>query len=132
MQYVFTKILNTLNLKELRNYKRKLYFYPSQKQMKTQAKFQTAVFYNKFTLYHIKPNIYIQKSKFASHKQYLFSLLTTRNAKKTQTDQSIPHVWLLCLKKTTHIPLKVAAAKTLSSSVFVISKLASRNVSYSI
>ena len=28
----------------------------------------TAVFHNKFTLCHIKPNIYIKKTKFASHK----------------------------------------------------------------
>ena len=32
-----------------------------------------------------KPNL--------SHKQYLFSLPTSRNAKKTQTDQSISHVF---------------------------------------
>ena len=35
----------------------------------------------------------ISITKFTSHKQYLFSLLTSRNEKReTQTDQSIPHV----------------------------------------
>ena len=54
---------------------------------------------NTTTICHIKPNIYTQKTKFASHKQYLFRLFTSRNAKKTQTDQSMPHVFLLCRKK---------------------------------
>ena len=40
-----------------------------------------------------------EKTKFASHKQYIFSLLTSRNARKTQTDQSITDVSLLCLKR---------------------------------
>ena len=58
--------------------------------------FITAVF---TTLCHIKPNIYIQKTKFVSHKQYLFHFLTSRNAKKTLTDESIPRVFLFCLKR---------------------------------
>ena len=40
-------------------------------------------FQNKFALCHIKPNIYKSKTKFASHKQYLLSLLHSRNSKKT-------------------------------------------------
>ena len=32
-------------------------------------------------------NIYISKTELVSHKQYLFSLLTLRNVKKTLTDQ---------------------------------------------
>ena len=49
---------------------------------------------------HIKPNIYIWKTEFVSHKQYLSRLLTSRNAKKkTRTDQSIPRVFLPCLKR---------------------------------
>ena len=42
-------------------------------------------FLNKFTLCRIKRNIYLQK--------------TSRNAKKTQTDQGIPRALLLCLKR---------------------------------
>ena len=37
----------------------KLFLCPPQKSAKTQPTFQTAVFYDKFALYHIKPNIYI-------------------------------------------------------------------------
>ena len=48
------------SLKELRNSKR------TQKQTKTQTTFQTAVFHNKVTLCHIKPNIYTKKTEFAS------------------------------------------------------------------
>ena len=73
--------------------------------------FRTAVFHKKFTLCQIKPNIYIQKTKFASHKEYLFCVLTCRNAKKTQTDQSIPLVFLFVWKQTTDKPLKVTAVK---------------------
>ena len=62
----------------------------------------------------------ISITKFTSHKQYLFSLLTSRNEKReTQTDQSIPHVVLLW-KETTYKLIKVAVAKTLFSSVYVI------------
>ena len=83
--------------------------------------FKTAVFHNKFTLCQIKPNISILKTKFTSLKQYLFRLLTSRNAKETQTDQSMPRIFLLCLKRNDpHKPLKVAAANILFSSVYVI------------
>ena len=40
------------------------------KQTKRQPKFSTAIFQNKFTLWHIKISIYIQKTKFTSRKQY--------------------------------------------------------------
>ena len=40
-----------------------------------------------------------RETKFASHTQYLLRLLTSRNAKKTRTHQSIPRVFLLCLKR---------------------------------
>ena len=47
----------------------------------------------------------------------IFCLLTSRNAKKTQTDQSMPCVFL---QETTHKSLKVVSAKSLFSSVYVI------------
>ena len=79
---------------------------------------KTDVFLNKFTLFQIKPNIYIWKTKFDFHKQYLFCLLTSRNAKKSPTDQSTfsYFVW----KETIYKLLKVAAAKSLFSIVYVI------------
>ena len=45
-------------------------------------------------------NIYIWKSKFTSHKQYLFGLVFSGNAKKTHTEQSILQFSLLCLKRS--------------------------------
>ena len=58
------KLLQLLGkLKELQNYNRKQFLCPPQKQVKTQ---QTC---------HIKPSIYIQKTKFASLKQDSSSLL---------------------------------------------------------
>ena len=50
-----------------------------------------------------------------------FVFLSLEMQKKTWTGQSIPRVFLFCLKKkTTHKPLKVVAAKTLFSSAYVI------------
>ena len=62
-------------------------------------------FHNKFTLCHIKPNSYIWRTNFASHKQYLFGLLTVKNAKNTPTDQSIPHVLFILSEKKQHTNL---------------------------
>ena len=47
------------------------------------------------------PLLYMWKTKFASHKQHLFSLLTSRNGKKLK-------------------PLKVAEPKVIFFSVYVI------------
>ena len=41
-----------------------------------------AAFQNEFTLCDIKPNFYRKKNKFASHEQYLLSLLSSKNAKR--------------------------------------------------
>ena len=60
----------------------------------------------------------MKKNKFACHKQYLLSRFTSNNAKKIPTDQIYDTTF--CLKKTTHKPLKVAAAKNLFSSGYVI------------
>ena len=65
----------------------------------------------KITLWHIRLNINIWKTKFSSHKQYLFDLLLPRTAKKTHTDQSIYKLSCTVWKKKSHKPLKVAAAK---------------------
>ena len=45
---------------------------------------QIAIFRNKFNLRHIKLNVYIWKTHFTFYKQYLFGLLFSTNAKKTQ------------------------------------------------
>ena len=101
-------------LKALRNYKQKLFLCPT---------FQN----NRrcFTLCYIKPNIYIQKTKFVSHKQYLFCVLTCRNEKKKKkkeekTDQSIPCVFLFCLKRNHSQNFKSGSCKILFTSVYVV------------
>ena len=84
--------------------------------------FWTTIFQNRFTLWHIRLNIYIWKTKFSSHKQYLFDLLLSRNVNKTHTDQSnqsdklFYSVW----NETSRKPLKLAAAKSSFPSVFAI------------
>ena len=40
------------------------------------------------------------KTKFASHKQYPFGIISSRNVKKTHTDQIMIQVFSLCLKRT--------------------------------
>ena len=45
------------HLKELPNYKRKLFLSPPKNRRKYSQHFKTAVFHNKFTVCHIKPNI---------------------------------------------------------------------------
>ena len=54
------------------------------------------------------------KNKFASHRQYLFSLLTSRNTRKTQTNQSILQFFYSLLKETIHKTSKITAAKMFS------------------
>ena len=114
-----------LSLKEMQNYKRKLFLCPPHQHLKT------AVCHNKFSLHHLKPNIYIKKTNFGSHKQYLFRLFTSRNAKKTQKDQRMPCIFLLCMKKTTHKSLKVAAAKSPVCMCMLLVQLASTIVFHS-
>ena len=65
----------------------------------------------KVTLYHIRLNICIQKTKFSSHNQYLFGLLFSRNAKKTCTDQSILWTLLLGLKRNASQTFKSKSCK---------------------
>ena len=61
------------------------------------------------------------ENKFTSHKQHLFCLLFSENPKKTHTDQSIPQVLLLCLKRNDSETLKsTATVKNLFSNVYVI------------
>ena len=104
--------------KSYKYYKRKLFLCLPQKQRKHNQHSKTAIFfYNKCTVCQIKPNIYKQKTKFTSCKQYLFPFLTSRYAKKTRADQTIP---LVFSKEMARKPLKVAAAKTLFFSVYII------------
>ena len=69
-------------------------------------------FQNKFTLWHIRLNIYIWKTKFTSNKQYFFGLLFSRNAKKTDADQSINNkLSLFSLKRSVSQTFKSSSCK---------------------
>ena len=70
-----------------------------------------------YTLSHQTKNLYIKKNKLVSHKQYLFSLLSSRNGKKIHTKQSILQASFFFNKETTHKLLKLAAAKKKFSTV---------------
>ena len=60
-------------------------------------------------------NIYIWKTKLSSHKQYPFGLHSSRNAKKTRTDQSILKTLLLCLKLNVSQTFKSSSCKKVFS-----------------
>ena len=119
-------------LKELRKYKRKLFCVRYKNRRKRSQHYKLLFFHNKFTLCDIEPNIYVQKTKFFSQKQYLFTLLTSRNKRKTQADQSIPHAFLLYLKRNDPQTFKSGSSKKPFSPVFMLLiQFASINVFYS-
>ena len=82
-----------------------------------------------YTLSHQTKNLYIKKNKLVSHKQYLFSLLSSRNGKKIHTKQSILQASFFFNEETTHKLLKLAAAKKFFLQ-FPLVQFASMNVIY--
>ena len=68
-------------------------------------------FQNEFTLWHIRLNIYKWKTKFTPYKQYFLGLLFSRNAKKTDTDQSELQAFLFCLKRNVSQIFKSSSCK---------------------
>ena len=59
----------------------------------------------------------MKKTNFTSHKQQLFGLLFSRNAKEIHTDQSILQYFYSLRKERTHKLSKETAAKSVFSSV---------------
>ena len=51
------------------------------------------------------------KTKFSSHKQYLFGLPFSINAKKFHADQSTRQMFLLCLKRKVSQTFKISSCK---------------------
>ena len=51
------------------------------------------------------------KTKFSSHKQYLFGLLFSRNVKKAHIDQNTLQTFLLCLKRNVSQTFKSSSCK---------------------
>ena len=93
---------------------------------------QTAIFQNKFTLWYIGLNIFIRKTKFSSHKQYLFGPLFSINTKKNHADQSIVQTLLLCLRRNISQTYKSSSCKkSLSQVCILLIQLALMNVFYS-
>ena len=66
---------------------------------------------------YIRLNIYIWKTKFSFHKQYLFGLLFSINAKKTHTGQSIIQTFLLPLRRNVSQTYKSSSWKKSLSQV---------------
>ena len=96
---------------------------------KHNLQFKTAIFQNKFTLWHIRLSIYIWKTKFTSYKQNFFGLLFWRNAKKTDTDHSILQPFYSVSKEVSHKPLKVQQLqKSISQVCLSLIQLTSMNV----
>ena len=88
------------------------------------------MFFETFGVSHQTKYIHIE-TKFASHKHHLFSLLTSRNVRKTQADQSIPHIFYFARKETTHKPSKWQQQKHFSPVCMLLVQFASMNVFYS-
>ena len=106
------------SLKELRNYNWKLFLRLPQKEAENTTNILKHCFFErKYNMLHQPKYLNIETYVFRNSVYLVF--LPLENAKKTQTDQSMLRVSLLCLKKTTHKPIKVAAAKNLFSSRYV-------------
>ena len=94
----FEEINGNKYLKELRNYKRKFFCVRHKNRQKCNQHFKLLF----FTI-----NLQVITSKQMStyrilnlpQKQYLLSLLTSRNVKKTQTEQSVPHIFFILSEK---------------------------------
>ena len=94
--------------------------------------FRTTVFHNKFTLCHIKPNIYIYRNlNLPLTSSIYFVFLPLELQKKTRTDQSIPHVFLLCLKRNNPQAFESGSCKNSFLVYMLLLQLASMNVFYS-
>ena len=107
-------------VKKLRNY----YFCVRHKNRRKHNEHLKLLFFNeKFTLWYIRTNIYIGKTKFTSHWVYLFDLFFSRKAKKTHTDQSILQAFLVCLKRNVSQTFKCWSSKKKSfPRVYIIDK----------
>ena len=88
--------------------------------MERQPTFETTIFQNKITLWHIRLSMFIWKIKFTSYKQYFFGLLFSTNAKKTNADEILYKLFYFASKEASRKPLKVEAAKNFIPSVLLI------------
>ena len=70
-------------------------------------------------LFGIRLSIYIWKTKFSSHKHYLFGLLFSRNAKKTMQTK-VYYQLFYCLKRNISQTLKSSSCKKSFPSVYIM------------
>ena len=83
--------------------------------------FKTADFHNKFTLLHIKSNIFIWKTKFASLSSSIYFIFLPLEMQIRLEQTKICHAFSYFVwKEMNNKPLKVSAAKSRFSSVYVI------------
>ena len=92
------QICISVPLKELRKYKIKIFLCPTQKicehshHLYILSQLTFIHFVIKYTFCLIKPTMWIQKNKFVSNEQYLFSRLFSRVAKNSKTVETVPKV----------------------------------------
>ena len=82
--------------------------------------FKTAVFYIKFTLRHVKPNIYWKKLNLLLTSSIYVSFFPLEMQKWFEHTKIYHTFSYFVWKETTHKALQVSAAKTLFSSVYVV------------
>ena len=89
-------LIRNISLKELQTYNH----YKNSWKHNQHAK----LLFFKIKLHFGRLNIYIWKTKFSSHKQYLFDLLCFRNAHKNHTDQKMLKLFYsVCKKRLTSL-----------------------------
>ena len=104
--------LTNIRLKELRNYNRKLFLCSP-----NNRRFYAAVFRNKFTLWHVRLNIYIWKIKFSSHKQCLVFSSLEMQRRLILTKVYYKHFY--CLKRKVSQTLKSKQLQKSFSQVYI-------------
>ena len=110
-----------MGLKELRNWSHKLFLCLPQKQAETQPTFETATFQIKFTLLHIRLNIWIWKTKFTSYKQYFFFLVfPSWEMERRPIQTKVYNKLFYPVSKEASQTFKSRAAKKYFPSVFII------------
>ena len=92
--------------------------------------FKAAVFHNESTLCHVKPNIYVEKTKFSSHNQYLFRLLSSRNAKRIEQTK-VYHTFFYFVSTKKWPTNLCGSCKNPFLQCMLLVQLASMNVFYS-
>ena len=119
-----------LNLKELRNYKRKFFCVCYKTRRQHNQHFKTAVFHNKFAFRHIKIHHIstYRKLNLPITGSIYFVFLPIETQKRLKQTKVCHAFSYYVRRETNRKPLKVAAVKSLFSSVTLLVQLVSMNV----